>query len=89
MREGKKGSWVGETLLMDDRFYLFQIKVLELMEALESSGSYSQQEIQEKTAGFREKLLKVGGAEVTPRRSGRGLAHMHRIKMLYNNICGN
>ena len=74
---------------MGDRFYLFQIKVLELMEALESSGSYTQQEIQEKSAGFREKLLKVGGAAVTPLISGRSLAHMHRIKILHNNICGN
>lgn len=38
---------------------LYQLKVLELVEALESSGTYTAKEITEKSSKFRQKLLLV------------------------------
>ena len=44
---------------MWSKFNLLQLKVVELTDALESSGSYSKAEISERVSKFRDKLMQV------------------------------
>ena len=48
-----------ENFICVEKLNLLQLKVVELTDALESSGSYSKAEISERISKFRDKLMQV------------------------------